>query len=85
MNIEKINTRKFYTIRGTGRGDVYKITHVDTVTNQAYIAGVNVKDYGYIDVEKLRVYSDRHIAEYTASLKRIISEFETWEKRTKKD
>ncbi len=85
MDIDKVNTRKFYTIRGTGRSDVYKVTHVDRVTNQAYIAGVNVKDYGYIDVEKLRVYSDRHIAEYIASLKKIISEFESWAKRTKKD
>ncbi len=41
MEIEKLNTRRFYTIKGSGRADVYKITAVDKVDKKVYLAGVN--------------------------------------------
>jgi hypothetical protein len=83
MEIEKLNTRRFYTIKGSGRADVYKITAVDKVDKKVYLAGVNCIDHGYIDIDRLRVFSDRSIAEYILYLKKILKEMENWSSKTK--
>jgi hypothetical protein len=76
MSNKIINTQKLYTIWGNGRNKIYKITSVDKVENKAYLIGINNKDAGYQPIEKLRVLSPKHAANYIKAAKEIIQEIQ---------
>jgi len=74
MEIDKINTKKLYTIKGKGRAEYYKITSVDKIEKKVYLVGLNIEYGGYVSVDKIRVFSPKMAAKQVKLCQSIISE-----------